>query len=49
MGRQQRSGLQIGLRPFLWAFCILLLLMAAAGVLTRLIPAGTFQRTTEQG
>ena len=43
------SGLQIGLRSFLWAFCILLALMVAAGVLTRVIPAGSYERVVEQG
>lgn len=49
MSGKHRSGFQIGLRSFLWAFCILLALMVAAGVLTRLIPAGLFERTVDQG
>jgi uncharacterized ion transporter superfamily protein YfcC len=50
-GQQEsrRSGLQIGIRSFLWAFCILLALMIAAGVLTRVIPAGTYERTVQDG
>jgi uncharacterized ion transporter superfamily protein YfcC len=43
------SGLQIGLRSFLWAFCILVALMVAAGVLTRVIPAGAYDRTQQDG
>jgi uncharacterized ion transporter superfamily protein YfcC len=49
MSARQRSGLQIGIRSFLWAFCILLALMVAAGVLTRVIPAGAYDRDVEQG
>ncbi|MCX7037914.1 MAG: hypothetical protein NT005_02090 [Spirochaetes bacterium] len=49
MSGKQRSGFQIGLRSFLWAFCILLALMVVAGVLTRVIPAGLYKRTVEPG
>jgi uncharacterized ion transporter superfamily protein YfcC len=49
MNSTERSGLQIGLRSFLWAFCILLALMVAAGVLTRVVPSGAFERTVDQG
>ena len=45
-GVPRRSGLQIGIRSFLWAFCILLALMVAAGVLTRVIPAGSSLQST---
>jgi uncharacterized ion transporter superfamily protein YfcC len=49
MKSTERSGLQIGLRSFLWAFCILLALMVAAGVLSRVVPSGAFERTVDQG
>jgi uncharacterized ion transporter superfamily protein YfcC len=49
MGGTQGSGFQIGLRSFIGAFCILLALMILVGVLTRVIPSGSYDRTVEQG
>lgn len=44
-----RSALRIGLRSFLAAFFVLLALMIAAGVLTRVIPAGRYERVAKDG
>jgi uncharacterized ion transporter superfamily protein YfcC len=45
----ERSSLQIGKRAFIQAVVILLLLMIVAGVLTRAVPAGTYERVEEAG
>ncbi len=45
----ERSGAQIGKNAFLQSVSILLALMILAGVLTRIIPAGTFQRQEVDG
>lgn len=37
-------GLKIGVRAFLTAFLILFVLMVVSGVLTRVIPAGSYER-----
>ncbi len=45
----RESQVKIGLRAFLGAAVILFLLMLASGVLTRVLPAGSYQRTQENG
>lgn len=44
-----QTGAHIGRRSFLSAILILLALMIGAGLLTRLVPAGEYQRTTQAG
>ncbi|HWQ21168.1 MAG TPA: Na+/H+ antiporter NhaC family protein [Clostridia bacterium] len=46
---QQQSGARIGRRAFISAALILLVLMIGAGVLTRLVPAGRYQRSVQDG
>lgn len=46
---QQQSGTRIGRRAFISAALILLVLMIGAGILTRLVPAGQYQRTIQDG
>ncbi len=46
---QQQAGARIGKRSFISAILILLTLMIGAGLLTRLVPAGAYQRTTQAG
>ncbi|MDC7221110.1 MAG: AbgT family transporter [Spirochaetales bacterium] len=46
---QNDSMLKIGLRPFLTAFGILLLLIVFSGFLTRWIPAGAYERVEAEG
>ncbi|MCG8565785.1 MAG: hypothetical protein MI747_11960, partial [Desulfobacterales bacterium] len=43
------SMLKIGVKPFLMAFGILLLLIVFSGMLTRWIPAGAYERIMEGG
>ncbi|THB64514.1 MAG: hypothetical protein D6B26_04890, partial [Spirochaetaceae bacterium] len=43
------SSLRIGRTAFLLAFGILLMLMIFSGVLTRIVPAGTFERELVNG
>ena len=45
----EESMLKIGVKPFLMAFGILLLLIVFSGFLTRWIPAGEYQRIIEGG
>lgn len=45
----QKAGAQIGKKAFIQSFLILLLLMIAAGVLTRVVPAGAYQRIEQNG
>ena len=45
----EESMLKIGVKPFLMAFGILLLLIVFSGFLTRWIPAGEYQRIIEDG
>ncbi len=45
----QKAGAQIGKKAFIQSFVILLLLMLVAGILTQVIPAGTYQRTVQDG
>jgi uncharacterized ion transporter superfamily protein YfcC len=46
---QEESMLKIGLKPFLTAFGILLLLIVFSGLLTRWIPAGAYERVAVDG
>lgn len=45
----QKSGAQISQKAFIQSAIILLVLMIVAGILTRVIPAGQFQRTEVDG
>jgi uncharacterized ion transporter superfamily protein YfcC len=45
----QKSGVQISQRMFFQAVLVLFLLMMAAGVLTRLVPAGSYDRIEVDG
>jgi uncharacterized ion transporter superfamily protein YfcC len=49
MTKTDRAGISIGARAFLASFLILLALMIGAGLLTRAIPAGRFDRTGPDG
>lgn len=46
---QKKSGAQISTKAFVQAVAIIIILMLAAGVLTRLIPAGQYARTVVDG
>ncbi|MBA3010346.1 MAG: YfcC family protein [Desulfobacula sp.] len=46
---QEDSMLKIGLKPFLTAFAILMLLIVFSGILTRQIPAGAYERVVIDG
>jgi uncharacterized ion transporter superfamily protein YfcC len=46
---KQRAGAQISTKAFVQSVVILLVLMIAAGVLTRVVPAGSYARTVEEG
>lgn len=46
---QEQAGARIGRRAFLSAGLILLVLMIAAGILTRVVPAGTYDRVIQDG
>jgi len=46
---QEKSGVQISQKSFLQSLLILLVLMLAAGLLTRLVPAGEYQRLEMDG
>ena len=45
----EKSGAQINRKVFIQSFVILLILMLAAGVLTRVIPAGSYDRLLTDG
>ncbi len=47
MGKKERSALQIGMKSFLSAFFILFALMIFSGILTRVVPSGVYERTTD--
>ncbi|MDD3212663.1 MAG: hypothetical protein PHY64_03265 [Eubacteriales bacterium] len=47
--RDGQAGIQIGKRTFIIAFIILLLLMIAVGVLTQIVPTGSYERETVDG
>ena len=46
---QPGTAVKIGVRTFITSAIILMVLMIAAGVLTRLIPPGAYQRVTAEG
>ena len=46
---QQKSGAQISTKAFLQAVVIIFILMMAAGILTRLVPAGQYARVEVDG
>jgi uncharacterized ion transporter superfamily protein YfcC len=46
---EQKSGAQISTKAFLQAVAIIFVLMMVSGVLTRVIPAGQYARTLEDG
>ncbi len=46
---EERSGVQISKKAFVQSVIILFVFMMVAGVLTRVVPAGTYQRLTEAG
>lgn len=46
---EQKAGAQIGTKVFIQSVLILLLLIICAGILTRVLPAGSYQRTLENG
>jgi uncharacterized ion transporter superfamily protein YfcC len=46
---EQKAGAQISQKSFIQSFVILFILMIAAGVLTRVVPAGTFTRSLVDG
>ncbi|MBN2051623.1 MAG: YfcC family protein [Spirochaetales bacterium] len=48
-GGSQTTSLKIGKKAFLLAFFILLGLMTISGILTRVIPAGSYQRVAFEG
>lgn len=45
----QKAGAQISKKAFIQSFLILLLLMLLAGILTRVVPAGAYQRIEQNG
>ncbi len=45
----ERSGAQISKKAFIQSVIILLVIMLVAGVLTRVVPAGTYERITDAG
>ena len=49
MSGTERSGVSIGAKTFLASFLILLALMLGAGALTRVLPAGSFERSAADG
>jgi len=46
---ENKAGAQISRKAFLQSAVILLVLMIAAGILTRVVPAGSYQRTIQDG
>lgn len=46
---EQRAGAQIGRKAFIQSAAILLVLMVAAGIMTRIVQAGSYQRANESG
>jgi uncharacterized ion transporter superfamily protein YfcC len=49
METTQKAGAQISARAFLQSVLILFVLMLVAGILTRVVPAGTYARTIQDG
>ena len=48
-GSSRKTSLKIGKKAFLLAFFILLALITVSGILTRVVPAGRYDRTTFEG
>jgi len=46
---EEKSGAQISTKAFIQSVTILFILMMVAGILTRIIPAGSYARTTQDG
>ena len=46
---EQKAGAQISTRAFVQSLVILLVLMLAAGILTQVVPAGSYARTMQAG
>ena len=46
---EQKSGAQISKKAFLQAVIIIFILMMASGILTRLVPAGSYTRVEQNG
>lgn len=46
---ENKAGAQISLKAFLQSVIILLILMITAGILTRVVPAGSYQREIQDG
>jgi uncharacterized ion transporter superfamily protein YfcC len=46
---QQKAGVEINTKAFVQSLVILLVLMILAGVLTRVVPAGRYARTVQEG
>ncbi len=49
MNADSKSGVQISRKAFIQAVLIIFVLMLLSGILTRVIPAGQFQREVEEG
>jgi uncharacterized ion transporter superfamily protein YfcC len=49
MADEKRAGISISAKAFLASFCILFALMVGAGILTRVIPSGRFDRAAAAG
>jgi uncharacterized ion transporter superfamily protein YfcC len=47
--RKNESSIKIGKKAFLLSACIILALMICSGILTRVLPAGTYDRTSSEG
>jgi uncharacterized ion transporter superfamily protein YfcC len=46
---QEKSGIQISTKAFIQAVAIIFILMLAAGILTRVVPAGQYARVEVNG
>jgi uncharacterized ion transporter superfamily protein YfcC len=46
---KNESSIKIGKKAFLLSACIILLLMICSGILTRVLPAGTYDRISSEG
>ncbi len=46
---QRQASIKIGLRAFIGAAAIILLLMIGSGIMTRVLPSGQYERTTVSG
>jgi uncharacterized ion transporter superfamily protein YfcC len=46
---EQRSGAQISIRAFIQSLIILFILMMGAGILTLVVPPGTYEMMEQEG